>query len=153
MIEKRAGKIVNVSSQTSEVALHNHAAYMASKAGLNALTKTMTVEWAQYNIQSNAVCPTVIMTPMGESILPSEKARERTRQRVPIGHFGTPEDIAEMQADLARMQANYDLLLAGTRPEEIQEAEANVQKLQGQIDEVDVKRKERVVVAPERALV
>ncbi len=34
------------------------------------------------------------MTPMGEHILPSEKARERTRQRVPIGHFGTPEDIA-----------------------------------------------------------
>ena len=68
MIEKRAGKIVNVSSQTSEVALHNHAAYMASKAGLNALTKTMTVEWAQYNIQSNAVCPTVIMTPMGEMV-------------------------------------------------------------------------------------
>ncbi len=63
------------------------------------------------------------------------------------------EDIAEMQADLARLQANYDLLVAGTRPEEIAEAEANVQKLQGQIDEIDVKRNERTVVAPERALV
>jgi multidrug resistance efflux pump len=64
-----------------------------------------------------------------------------------------PEEIAEMQADVARMQANYDLLLAGTRPEEIQEAEANVQKLQGQIDEVDVMRDERIVVAPEKAVV
>jgi multidrug resistance efflux pump len=54
-----------------------------------------------------------------------------------------PEDVAEMQADLARLQATY----------EIEEAEANVQKLQGQIDEIDVKRNERIVVAPERALV
>lgn len=64
-----------------------------------------------------------------------------------------PEEIAEMQADLARLQANYDLLLAGTRPEEIEEATARVNELQGHIDEIDVKRNERVVVAPERAVV
>lgn len=64
-----------------------------------------------------------------------------------------PEEIAEMQADLARLQANYDLLLAGTRPEEIAEAEARVQDLQARIDETDVKRNERTVVAPERAIV
>lgn len=63
------------------------------------------------------------------------------------------EDIAEMEADRARLQANLDLLLAGTRPEEIEEAQARVADLQGQIDEVDVKRGERVVVAPERAIV
>jgi NAD(P)-dependent dehydrogenase (short-subunit alcohol dehydrogenase family) len=41
---------------------------MASKAGLNVLTKTMTIEWVKYNIQPNAVCPIVIMTPMGEMV-------------------------------------------------------------------------------------
>jgi NAD(P)-dependent dehydrogenase (short-subunit alcohol dehydrogenase family) len=94
MIEKRAGKVINVSSQTSEVALHNHAAYMASKAGLNALTKTMTVEWAQYNIQSNAVCPTVIMTPMGEMVWGDPKIGDPMRAKIPLGRFGKVVEIA-----------------------------------------------------------
>ena len=101
MIEKRAGKIVNVSSQTSEVALHNHAAYMASKAGLNALTKTMTVEWAQYNIQSNAVCPTVIMTPMGEMVWGDPKVGDPMRAKIPLGRFGKPVEIADLVLFLA----------------------------------------------------
>jgi multidrug resistance efflux pump len=64
-----------------------------------------------------------------------------------------PEEIAEAHADLARLQANYDLLLAGTRQEEIDEAAARVSQLQAQIDELDVRRKERVVTAPEKAVV
>jgi HlyD family secretion protein len=63
------------------------------------------------------------------------------------------EEIAESKADLARLQANYDLLLAGTRPEEIEEARARVEELAAHIDEIDIKRAERVVVAPERAIV
>ncbi len=101
MIEKRAGKIVNVSSQTSEVALHNHAAYMASKAGLNALTKTMTVEWAQYNIQSNAVCPTVIMTPMGEMVWGDPRIGDPMRAKIPLGRFGKTVEIADLVLFLA----------------------------------------------------
>ena len=68
MIAQRRGKIVNVSSQTSGVALTEHGAYAASKNGLNALTKVMTVEWAPHNIQANALCPTVTWTPMAERI-------------------------------------------------------------------------------------
>ena len=101
MIEKRAGKIINVSSQTSEVALHNHAAYMASKAGLNALTKTMTVEWAQHNIQSNAVCPTVIMTPMGEMVWGDPKIGDPMRAKIPLGRFGKVVEIADLVLFLA----------------------------------------------------
>ena len=101
MIEKRAGKIINVSSQTSEVALHNHAAYMASKAGLNALTKTMTVEWAQYNIQSNAVYPTVIMTPMGEMVWGDPKIGDPMRAKIPLGRFGKVVEIADLVLFLA----------------------------------------------------
>lgn len=101
MIEKRAGKIVNVSSQTSEVALDKHAAYMASKAGLNALTKVMTVEWAKYNIQSNAVCPTVIMTPMGEMVWGDPKVGDPMRAKIPLGRFGKPVEIADLVLFLA----------------------------------------------------
>jgi NAD(P)-dependent dehydrogenase (short-subunit alcohol dehydrogenase family) len=101
MIEKRAGKIINVSSQTSEVALINHAAYMASKAGLNALTKTMTVEWAKYNIQANAVCPTVIMTPMGEMVWGDPKVGDPMRAKIPLGRFGKVVEIADLVLFLA----------------------------------------------------
>ncbi len=68
MIERGRGKIVNISSQTGVVAIPDHAAYAASKNGLNALTKSITCEWAQHNIQCNAICPTVILTPMGEKV-------------------------------------------------------------------------------------
>jgi NAD(P)-dependent dehydrogenase (short-subunit alcohol dehydrogenase family) len=101
MIERRAGKIVNISSQTSEVALDRHAAYMASKNGLNALTKVMTVEWAQHNIQSNAVCPTVIMTPMGEMVWGDPAIGDPMRAKIPLGRFGKTVEIADLVLFLA----------------------------------------------------
>ena len=101
MIEKRAGKIINVSSQTSEVALDKHAAYMASKNGLNALTKVMTVEWAPYNIQSNAICPTVIMTPMGEMVRGDPAIGDPMRAKIPLGRFGKTVEIADLVLYLA----------------------------------------------------
>jgi NAD(P)-dependent dehydrogenase (short-subunit alcohol dehydrogenase family) len=101
MIEKGAGKIVNISSQTSTVALDKHAAYMSSKNGLNALTKAMTAEWAKYNIQSNAVCPTVIMTPMGEMVWGDPKVGDPMRAKIPLGRFGKPVEIADLVLFLA----------------------------------------------------
>jgi NAD(P)-dependent dehydrogenase (short-subunit alcohol dehydrogenase family) len=101
MIERRAGKIVNISSQTSEVALDRHAAYMASKNGLNALTKVMTVEWAHHNIQSNAVCPTVIMTPMGEMVWGDPAIGDPMRAKIPLGRFGKTVEIADLVLFLA----------------------------------------------------
>ena len=63
------------------------------------------------------------------------------------------EDVAEAAAELARFQANYDLLRAGTRQEDIDEAAAQVARLQAELAELDVKRRERTVYAPERATV
>jgi multidrug resistance efflux pump len=63
------------------------------------------------------------------------------------------EEIAESKAEVARLQANYALLMAGTRREEIAEADAKVAQLKAKIDEIDVKRNERTVIAPERAIV
>jgi multidrug resistance efflux pump len=63
------------------------------------------------------------------------------------------EEVAETRADLARLQAEYELILAGAREEDKLEQRANIDKLQAQIDEMDIKRQERIVVAPENALV
>lgn len=96
MIAQRRGKIVNVSSQTGVVALVDHAAYAASKSGLNALTQVMTAEWARYNIQSNAVCPTVIMTPMGEKVWGDPAKLDPFLARVPLGRVGRPVEVADL---------------------------------------------------------
>ena len=101
MIERRQGKIVNVSSQTSNIALVQHAAYAASKNGLNALTKVMTAEWAQYNVQSNAVCPTVILTPMGEQVWGQPERGDPMKAKIPAGRFGRPIEVADLVLFLA----------------------------------------------------
>jgi 2-deoxy-D-gluconate 3-dehydrogenase len=101
MIERRMGKIVNVSSQTSDVALVEHAAYAASKNGLNALTKVMTAEWARHNVQANAVCPTVILTPMGEQVWGDPAKGEPMKAKIPLGRFGRPVEVADLVLFLA----------------------------------------------------
>lgn len=101
MIEQRAGKIINVSSQTGIIALDDHAAYGASKSGLNALTKTMTAEWARHNIQSNAICPTVILTPMGEEVWGNPAKGQPMLDKTPLGRFGKPVEVADLVLYLA----------------------------------------------------
>ena len=68
MIAQGAGKIVNMSSQAGVVGLLDHGAYSASKGGLTLPTKVMAAEWGRYNIQVNAIAPTVILTPMGTQV-------------------------------------------------------------------------------------
>jgi NAD(P)-dependent dehydrogenase (short-subunit alcohol dehydrogenase family) len=101
MIQQRWGKIINISSQTGVIALDDHAAYASSKGGLNALTKSLCVEWAKHNIQVNAICPTVILTPMGRKIWgPPEKSGPMLKA-TPLGRFGEPTEIADMALYLA----------------------------------------------------
>ncbi|WP_159588124.1 SDR family NAD(P)-dependent oxidoreductase [Chelativorans xinjiangense] len=95
MIAQRQGKIVNISSQTGVVALEDHAAYASSKAALNALTKSMTAEWARHNIQINAICPTVVMTPMGRRVWSPPEKSGPMLARTPAGRFGEPVEIAD----------------------------------------------------------
>lgn len=101
MIERRMGKIVNISSQTSAIVIPDHAAYASSKNGLNALTKCMTIEWAPFNVQSNAVCPTVIMTPMGEKVWGDPAKGDPMRAKIPLGRFGRPVEVADLVLFLA----------------------------------------------------
>ncbi|MEM8949619.1 MAG: glucose 1-dehydrogenase [Pseudomonadota bacterium] len=101
MIAQRSGKIVNISSQASVIAIDGHAAYSASKAGLNALTRDMTCEWAKYNIQVNAVCPTIIMTPLGREVWGDQAKAAPMLERTPLGRFGEPIEVADMVLYLA----------------------------------------------------
>ena len=101
MIEQRGGKIVNVSSQAGVIALEDHAAYAASKGGLNMLTKVMAVEWGRYNIQVNAVAPTVILTPMGTRVWGDPIKAAPMLAKIPLGRFGQPVEVADLILFLA----------------------------------------------------
>jgi NAD(P)-dependent dehydrogenase (short-subunit alcohol dehydrogenase family) len=101
MIRQRMGKIINISSQSGVVALDDHGAYGASKGGLNMLTKVMTVEWAKHNIQSNAVCPTVILTPMGEMVWGDPAKGDPMKAKIPAGRFGRTTEVADLILFLA----------------------------------------------------
>jgi 3(or 17)beta-hydroxysteroid dehydrogenase len=113
------GSIVNLSSLAAFLGTPDLSAYGASKGAVRQFTKTVAIDCARkgYKVRCNSVHPGIIMTPMGESILPTEKARERTRQRVPVGEFGTPQDIAYgvlyLISDESRFMTGAELVIDG----------------------------------------
>ncbi|QBX99938.1 glucose 1-dehydrogenase [Rhodophyticola sp. CCM32] len=106
MIDRGHGKIINISSQTGVVALQDHAAYTASKGGLNAMTKALMVELAPHNIQVNAICPTVVMTQMGRELWSAPERQDPFLARTPLGRFGEPVEIADLALYLASPASN-----------------------------------------------
>ena len=107
MIKKGHGKIINVSSQSGVNALESHGSYCASKGGFNMLTKVMAIEWAPHNIQTNAVCPNVILTPMGEKVWGDPQKGDPMKAKTPARRFGTPTEVADMILYLASDASNY----------------------------------------------
>lgn len=101
MIARRAGKIINVSSQAGTVAIDGHSAYSASKGGLNMLTRSMAAEWGRFNIQSNAISPTVILTPMGEQVWGDPAKGDPMLAKIPLRRFGKPIEVADLILFLA----------------------------------------------------
>ncbi|MGL4651756.1 MAG: SDR family NAD(P)-dependent oxidoreductase [Caldilineaceae bacterium] len=96
MIAQRRGKVVNISSQAGVVALDGHGAYSASKGGLNMLTKVMAAEWGPHNVQVNAVCPTVILTPMGTQVWGDPAKGDPMLAKIPLRRFGLPREVADL---------------------------------------------------------
>lgn len=94
MRERRWGRIINISSQAAHVALEDHAAYCASKGALEMASKVMAVEWASWGITVNCVAPTVIDTPMAREVFATPEAKSKMVSRIPVGRFGTVEEVA-----------------------------------------------------------
>ena len=100
------GKIINVSSILSYTAHFETTSYHVSKAGVNALTRSLAVELAPYKINVNAVAPGAIATEgLGATL--GQEAIEAYRRRIPFGARGRPEDVAHMIVFLASDQARY----------------------------------------------
>jgi NAD(P)-dependent dehydrogenase (short-subunit alcohol dehydrogenase family) len=101
MIERKSGKIIHISSVAAVQAVDEHAAYCVSKAGLHMLTKMMALEWGPYNIQTNAIAPTVVWTEMGQRVWGAPEKHEPMLARIPAHRFVKPEEVAELTVFLA----------------------------------------------------
>ncbi|HAB7121341.1 TPA_asm: D-threitol dehydrogenase [Listeria monocytogenes] len=93
MIATGGGKIVNMASQASVIALDKHVAYCASKAAIVSMTQVLAMEWAPYNINVNAISPTVILTELGKKAWAGQVG-EDMKKLIPAGRFGYPEEVA-----------------------------------------------------------
>ncbi|WP_114809156.1 SDR family oxidoreductase [Paraburkholderia kururiensis] len=91
---KRAGSIVNVSSQASLAALDQHLAYCASKAALDAITRVLCLELGPHGIRVNSVNPTVTLTPMAVEAWSEPTKRAAALERIPLKRFAEPYEVA-----------------------------------------------------------
>ncbi len=92
----KTGAIVNVSSVASFIGIPDHAAYCASKGGLDGLTRVMAKELAPKGIRVNAVNPTVTLTPMAVKAWSDPDKAAGMLNRIPVGRFAESSDIAEV---------------------------------------------------------
>jgi 3-oxoacyl-[acyl-carrier protein] reductase len=105
MLQRRWGRIINITSPSATMPLHGQANYAASKAGLVGLTRALSRDLAGRGVLANAVCPGLIETEMIEAMPPA--ARARALEAVAAGRFGTPREVAQVVAFLASECAAY----------------------------------------------
>jgi 3-oxoacyl-[acyl-carrier protein] reductase len=105
MMRERWGRIINISSVVGEAGNAGQANYVASKAGLIGLTKSLAQEIASRNVTVNAVAPGFVETDMTAVL--NEYLKTRMKQAIPLGRFGTPDDIAAAVRFLASDDAGY----------------------------------------------
>lgn len=105
MMEKGSGAIVNIASVNGVRAVTGMAAYCASKAAVISLTQTMASEWAPHGIRVNAILPAQVETPMIAEQVGEE--RRRREERIPLGRYGKPAEIAQAACFLASDDASF----------------------------------------------
>jgi 3-oxoacyl-[acyl-carrier protein] reductase len=105
MISQKFGRIINMTSPSAITGRAGQTNYSASKGGIISFTKSLSKEIARMGITVNAICPGVISTPMTDAMDPKEK--DILSGLIPMGRFGSPEDITGAALFLASEKAGY----------------------------------------------
>ena len=107
MLERGYGRIINIASLNSFVALNEVAAYAASKAAVASLTRSLAVEWSKKGVTVNAVAPGVFRTDLNAKLLDSSPRGQELLMRTPMGRFGKTEELIGATVYLASDSASF----------------------------------------------
>ncbi|MBN3343408.1 SDR family oxidoreductase [Pectobacterium brasiliense] len=103
----RGGKFINICSLTSEQARPTVAPYTAAKGGIKMLTRSMSAEWAEYNIQANAIGPGYILTDMNEALIKDVEFDKWVKSSNPTKRWGKTEELIGTAIFLSADASNY----------------------------------------------
>lgn len=107
MVQNRYGRIINIASLSSFVALYEVAAYSASKAAVASLTKSLAIEWAPYGVCVNAIAPGVLRTALNTKLIDGTPRGQEFLLRTPMKRFGLPEELVGAAIFLASESASF----------------------------------------------
>ncbi len=107
MLDRGYGRIVNIASLNSFVALSEVAAYAASKAGVASLTRSLAVEWSKKGVTVNAIAPGVFRTDLNANLLDNSPRGQELLMRTPMGRFGKTEELVGAAVYLASDAASF----------------------------------------------
>jgi NAD(P)-dependent dehydrogenase (short-subunit alcohol dehydrogenase family) len=107
MLDRGYGRIINIASLNSFVALSEVAAYAASKAGVSSLTRSLAVEWSKRGVTVNAIAPGVFRTDLNADLLDNSPRGQELLMRTPMGRFGRTEELIGAAVYLASDGASF----------------------------------------------
>lgn len=107
MVENGYGRIINIASLSTFVALYEVAAYAASKAAVASLTKSLAIEWSQHGVNVNAIAPGVFKTALNTKLLEETERGQEFLTRTPMKRFGKVEELAGAAVFLASEAASF----------------------------------------------
>jgi NAD(P)-dependent dehydrogenase (short-subunit alcohol dehydrogenase family) len=107
MLERESGSIINIASLSTFVALHQVAAYSASKAAVGSLTKSLAVEWSSRGVRVNAIAPGVFRTALNQKLLDETERGREFLLRTPMKRFGNVDELAGAAIFLASDAASF----------------------------------------------